>query len=64
MMSRAKDFLTAQGATELAEMISIYWARQGFPDVHPRVELCDNSNRFLKVFVVRSDLVGGLPRAA
>jgi len=57
------DTLTRNGAERLAERIRRYWRERGY-DVAVRVEQrsgFSDSMRWARWYVVRSDLVDGLP---
>ncbi len=52
------DALTRSGAHDLAERIRSYWIRHGF---RPPSIWIDEDHVRRSIFVVRSDMVGGLP---
>ncbi len=54
------DTFSPTGAKRLADTIKEYWRKQGKA---PNVEVqCENMGNLGSIFVVRSDMVNGLPR--
>lgn len=58
----ACDSVTIGGAEELAARIRAYWADRGY-EVNTRVELFHHiTGKVDKFYVIRSDMVNGLPQ--
>lgn len=54
------DNLKEFGAYQLAATIRAYWLSEGFPEPKVRVEQISTNNKDA-YYVVRSDMVGGMP---
>jgi hypothetical protein len=64
MAGDADNPFTEAGAGRLARKVERYWRKRGHPGVNVWVEPVFPDDPDCDVFQVRSDLVGGLPRAA
>lgn len=56
------DLLREPGARRLADAIREYWRTEGFPEPKVRVEQHPSHGKDA-YYVVRSDMVGGMPAA-
>lgn len=54
------DYFTEAGAAELANKIKASWMKRGY-SINTRVEKTMNPKNTETLFVVRSDMINGLP---
>jgi hypothetical protein len=65
MRKRAPEFLTSEGADLLASRLRAFWHGRGHLEVEARVEAVSvGREKKRRVYVVRTNLVGGLPPRA
>lgn len=61
-MRVSADFMTKNGAEMLASYIEMFWHKRG-GKVHVHVERANNGDGRGEYYIVRSNLVNGLPAA-